>query len=58
MAEADAHRPKETAPSLKTLQAHRGLLHTPQHVLAWLPLYVRSTVAKTRRCQAAARSSG
>ena len=37
MAEADAQA--QTAPSLETLQAHRDLLHTPQHFLAWLPLY-------------------
>ena len=36
MAEANAQA--QTAP-LETLQAHHDLLHTPQHFLAWLPLY-------------------
>ena len=29
----------QATPPLETLEAHLALLHTPQHSLAWLPLY-------------------
>ena len=36
---ADEAAAAQAPPPLETLEAHLALLHTPQHSLAWLPLY-------------------